>query len=540
MDGIGRLGHDPPRGPSADWWVLTTADAAGTNGLTCLPKHGGARDKVVRLWPSAIAMDRVCSKDYNLGKPNNKCEKDYIIRKGEGVLIPVWCVHRDPKFYPQPDKFDPERFSEENKHRIQPFTYIPFGLGPRNCIGKIHHHHHQPINVPTAGAQAFPMDGTGRLGRDPPRGPSADWWVLTTADATGTNGLTCLPKHGGARDSKFLVTHPMTDHCETDDFRGFSSEFKFSWICPACRCKEPKSGNNCNTPVRPASQTQPLSSTVSHYDNVTLRTKQKVSVSGTTAPIRGSPCSCLTASDIRTIIREELCHIKTEINADLQEIVKSMTSFEASLSFYNEEFEKIKAITSAQNNTIETLRKENEFLRNTTQELSARVRQLDQQTRAANLEIQCVPEHKQENLVNVVMQLGKVIKCPITDTDIYYCSRVAKMNTNNTRPRSILVKFRSPRLRESFLAATSTFNKNNPDNKLNTSHLGLGEEKKSAVFVVEHLTLENEELHAAARRKSKELQFKFVWVREGKIFMRKSDESNYIYVRNHDTLKKLS
>ncbi|RVE46209.1 hypothetical protein evm_009167 [Chilo suppressalis] len=71
------------------------------------------------------------------------------------------------------------------------------------------------INVPTAGAQAFPMDGIGRLGHDPPRGPSADWRVLTTADATGTNGLTCLPKHGGARDSKFLVTHPMTDHCES-------------------------------------------------------------------------------------------------------------------------------------------------------------------------------------------------------------------------------------------------------------------------------------------------------------------------------------
>ncbi|RVE44529.1 hypothetical protein evm_010814 [Chilo suppressalis] len=51
-------------------------------------------------------------------------------------------------------------------------------------------HHHQPLNVPTAGAQAFPMDGIGRLGHDPPRGPSADWRVLTTADATGTNGLT--------------------------------------------------------------------------------------------------------------------------------------------------------------------------------------------------------------------------------------------------------------------------------------------------------------------------------------------------------------
>ncbi|RVE45279.1 hypothetical protein evm_010051 [Chilo suppressalis] len=54
-----------------------------------------------------------------------------------------------------------------------------------------------PLNVPTAGAQAFPMDGIGRLGHDPPRGPSADWRVLTTADATRTNGLTCLSKHGG-------------------------------------------------------------------------------------------------------------------------------------------------------------------------------------------------------------------------------------------------------------------------------------------------------------------------------------------------------
>ncbi|RVE51556.1 hypothetical protein evm_003826 [Chilo suppressalis] len=78
-----------------------------------------------------------------------------------------------------------------------------------------HHHHHQPINLPTAGPQAFLMDGIGRLGHDPPRGPSADWSVLTAADAAGTNDLTCLPKHGRARDSKFLVSHPMTDHRES-------------------------------------------------------------------------------------------------------------------------------------------------------------------------------------------------------------------------------------------------------------------------------------------------------------------------------------
>jgi hypothetical protein len=53
---------------------------------------------------------------------------------------------------------------------------------------------------------------TKRTGHNPPRLTSADWWLLTTANAAGTNGLTCLPKHGGARDDKVLVTHPMTDH----------------------------------------------------------------------------------------------------------------------------------------------------------------------------------------------------------------------------------------------------------------------------------------------------------------------------------------
>ncbi|RVE42904.1 hypothetical protein evm_012432 [Chilo suppressalis] len=81
-----------------------------------------------------------------------------------------------------------------------------------------------PIHVPTAGAQAFPMDGIGRLGHDPPRGPTADWRVLTTAEAAGANGLTCLSKHEGARDSKVLVTHPMNDHCESNTNTDYKHE----------------------------------------------------------------------------------------------------------------------------------------------------------------------------------------------------------------------------------------------------------------------------------------------------------------------------
>ncbi|XP_063618744.1 uncharacterized protein LOC134791626 [Cydia splendana] len=89
----------------------------------------------LRLWPPAVASDRICTKDYNLGRPNDKATQDFILKKGEGVNIPVAAIHRDPEYFPNPKKFDPERFSEENKHMIQPFTYLPFGLGPRNCIG---------------------------------------------------------------------------------------------------------------------------------------------------------------------------------------------------------------------------------------------------------------------------------------------------------------------------------------------------------------------------------------------------------------------
>lgn len=91
--------------------------------------------EVLRLWPPAVFLDRQCNRDYNMGKPNKAAEKDFILRKGSGIIIPTYAFHRDPQFYPDPEKFDPERFSEENRHKINPLAYMPFGAGPRNCIG---------------------------------------------------------------------------------------------------------------------------------------------------------------------------------------------------------------------------------------------------------------------------------------------------------------------------------------------------------------------------------------------------------------------
>lgn len=57
------------------------------------------------------------------------------LRVNDSVWFPTDSFHRDPVIYPDPEKFIPERFSDENKHKINPAKYLPFGIGPRSCIG---------------------------------------------------------------------------------------------------------------------------------------------------------------------------------------------------------------------------------------------------------------------------------------------------------------------------------------------------------------------------------------------------------------------
>ncbi|XP_065080348.1 cytochrome P450 9e2-like isoform X2 [Ochlerotatus camptorhynchus] len=88
--------------------------------------------EVLRMWPPAPSIDRECIKDYQLDEGNGL---KYTVEKGTALWFPIHALHHDHKYFPEPEKFDPERFSDERKGSINTGAYIPFGIGPRNCIG---------------------------------------------------------------------------------------------------------------------------------------------------------------------------------------------------------------------------------------------------------------------------------------------------------------------------------------------------------------------------------------------------------------------
>ncbi|OQV14012.1 Cytochrome P450 3A24 [Hypsibius exemplaris] len=84
-------------------------------------------NEALRLYPPVSRTERECNEDWEY--------KGLKIEKGSVIAVPIFAIQRDPEFWPNPEVFDPERFSYENKKNIKPYTFDTFGQGPRNCIG---------------------------------------------------------------------------------------------------------------------------------------------------------------------------------------------------------------------------------------------------------------------------------------------------------------------------------------------------------------------------------------------------------------------
>lgn len=83
----------------------------------------------LRIEPVVAMVDRKANRDYHFDKWN------FSIPKGSVIFVGIHAVQHDPEYWPAPDEFNPDRFMPENRDKIVPGSYCPFGIGPRHCVG---------------------------------------------------------------------------------------------------------------------------------------------------------------------------------------------------------------------------------------------------------------------------------------------------------------------------------------------------------------------------------------------------------------------
>lgn len=110
-------------------------DNANYEGIQELTYLDAVLNESLRMYPPGLFSMKKCTKDFNF-PPSKEGDKPVLITKGTPVMLPLLALHMDPKYFPNPDKFEPERFLGEKKNDVVKCSFLPFGDGPRTCLGQ--------------------------------------------------------------------------------------------------------------------------------------------------------------------------------------------------------------------------------------------------------------------------------------------------------------------------------------------------------------------------------------------------------------------
>ncbi|OTF84051.1 cytochrome P450-like protein [Euroglyphus maynei] len=94
----------------------------------------GIVNETLRMTPPATFLERRCMNDCLLKTDDDRMK--VLVKKEEIVQIPVWALHYNEEYFPEPEKFRPERFCKETSDNFPNYAYLPFGSGPRACVAK--------------------------------------------------------------------------------------------------------------------------------------------------------------------------------------------------------------------------------------------------------------------------------------------------------------------------------------------------------------------------------------------------------------------
>lgn len=180
---------------------------------------------------------------------------------------------------------------------------------------------------------------------------------------------------------------------------------------------------------------------------------------------------------------------------------------------------------------IDNLLTENKQLTKKVVDLERRVEEMEQYSRLNAVEIHGIPIQPGEDVIGVVKEVGKALDMEVTDNMIDACHRLGNKPRPDNSPPGIIVKFVRRLDKEEFLR------KRRVKRDLSTRHMQMAMDR--TVYINEALTPERRRLLAAARQVKRDKNFRHLWVRGGKIFMRKEDGSTVIQVTCQADLNKI-
>lgn len=159
----------------------------------------------------------------------------------------------------------------------------------------------------------------------------------------------------------------------------------------------------------------------------------------------------------------------------------------------------------------------------------------DQISRMNDVEISNVPEIKGENLVTIAKTIGITLKVPLTEKEIDCIHRVPCFDKE--KPKNIIVKLQSRMVKNELVAAARRYYKENKNEGLNANKINMP--GNNIIFINEHLTSDRKMLFMECKKFAKNNSIEFVWVKDCKIFARKSAVTKTKLIRCLDDLKNI-
>lgn len=240
---------------------------------------------------------------------------------------------------------------------------------------------------------------------------------------------------------------------------------------------------------------------------------------------------------INTILSDvgEIKIQNAQIKESNVEIHKSNEAIRESMRFINKQFEDMKK-------EVEELRKERQQQKQYIENLEKKILDLQQKSRSSGIEIRNIPQENSEttsSLIKTICKIGDVTGVPIIDSSIRDIYRLPGKSATPMSPRPIIAEFLTVQDKQKLVSAVRSYNKGKgKEDKMNTTLIGIPG-KAQPVYIAEQLSGSSKKLFYLAREFARNNDYKFCWIANGGIFLRKREGDKQVIIQTEKCLQDL-